>query len=186
MSTFLIKHADNRLEYPLAAINLRRRYPNTSFPRAIPEEGYPEMGIYRLVRTEPPQSRYTHDPVEAEPLLQDGKYVQQWADGTPKPQEEIDSTWSRVLDRVKQYASQLILAKYPDWKQRNMTMRVVTLNATSPLTDDEQAELAAISVAWDEIDAIRAASDAIEAEMQAMDIESAMAFDIVSSSHWPA
>ena len=186
MSTFLIKHGDNRLEYPLAAINLRKRYPNTSFPKIMSEYSNPEMGIYRFVRTEPPQSRYTHDPVEVEPLLQDGQYVQQWADGTPKPQEEIDKTWSMVLGSVKQHASQLILAKYPEWKQRNMTMRVVTLNATSPLTDDEQAELAAISVAWDEIDAIRAASDTIEAEMKAMDIEAAMAFDIASSPHWPA
>lgn len=184
MSTFLIKHADNRLEYPLAAINLRKRYPNTSFPKIMSEYSNPEMGIYRFVRTEPPQSRYTHDPVEAEPLLQDGKYVQQWADGTLKPQEEIDKAWSMVLGSVKQRASELILAKYPEWKQRNMTMRVLALQNADTLTDDEQAELVAISAAWDEIDAIRAASDAVEADMQAMDIEAAMAYDIRSSDHW--
>lgn len=184
MSTFLLKNDDGTLEYPLAAISLRKRFPNTSFPKIMSDYSNPEMGIYRFERTEPSESRYTHDPVQAEPVLQDGKYVQQWAAGTPKPQEEIDSTWSMVLGNVKSHASRLILAKYPEWKQRNMTMRVLTLQNADTLTADEQAELVAISASWDEIDAIRAASDAVEADMQAMDIEAAMAYDIASSDHW--
>jgi len=184
MSTFLVKYSDDTMEYPLAAINIRKRYPNTSFPKVMSDYSNPDMGIYQFVRTDPPESRLTHDPVEDLPRLEDGKYIQQWKAGKPKPQEEIEKQFEMTLVRVKQHASDLILAKYPDWKQRNMTMRVVTLNATSPLTDEEQAELVEISVAWDWIDAIRAASDTLEQEMKAMGLADAVVFNVREWSGW--
>ena len=186
MSIYLIKRDDGSLEYPVASIVVRKAFPNVSFPKVMSGYSNPELGVYEFVKTEPPESRFTHDPVEAEPVLENGKYVQKWAAGTPKPQAEIDEAFARIFTRVKSYAGKLIVDKYPDWKQRNMTMRVVTLNGTSPLTDEEQAELVAISASWDEIDAIRAASDLVEQDMVAMGIEAAMAYDFRSSDRWPA
>lgn len=184
MSTFLIKNEDGSLEFPLASVVVRKKFPNTSFPKDMSSFSAPDMGIYQFQRNNPPQSRSTHTPVELEPVFDGEKYVQQWADGTLRPQEELDAQLEMVVGNVKRIANRKISEKYPDWKQRNMTMRAVTLNATSPLTDEEQAELVAISAAWDEIDAIRAASDTLEQELAAMPLEEAILFDVGSWAGW--
>ena len=67
---------------------------------------------------------------------------------------------------VKAEARARILARLPDWKQRNMTARgveLINLRASRPLTADEQAEAVALQAAWDWVRAVRTASDAIEA-----------------------
>jgi len=185
MSTFVVEKEDGKIEYPLAAISVRRMFSNVSFPKVMTGYVNSEMGIYPLVKTDPPESQYSHVNAQVDPVKQGDHYVQQWGAAVPRPQEEIDAYYNRKISRVKAYAGELILARYPDWKQRNMTMRVLTLQNISPLTDDEQAELASISVAWDWIEAVRTASDQVEADLLAMGIAAAMEFDISTSAHWP-
>ena len=89
----------------------------------------------------------------------------------------------RVVE-VKAAAGRTILARFPDWKQRNLTARQAELQAivagtalqadgtfASPrdLTTDEMAELAEIRAAWEWIEAVRTESDAIETEIAVED-----------------
>lgn len=184
MSTFVIENQDGTLSHPVARISILRRFPHVSFPKVMTGYVNPEMGIYPLVQTEPPESQYSHVNVQVDPVRQGDHYVQQWGAAVPRPQEEINAYYNRKISMVKNYAGELILARYPDWKQRNMTMRVLTLQNTSPLTDDEQAELASISVAWDWIEAVRAESDALEQQLHDMGVAAALAYDIRSHA-WP-
>lgn len=185
MSVFVVEKQDGTIEYPLAAINIRRMFPNVSFPKAMGSYTNPDLGIYLFVRTDPPESEYSHVNQMVDPIKNGGEYIQQWGPSTPRPQSEIDIFYDNVVDMVKRYAERLIVERYPDWKQRNMITRSITLQNISPRTDDEQAELASISVAWDWIDAIRMASDSLEQDLLQMGIAAAMEYDISSYPNWP-
>ena len=186
MSTFVIENQDGTLSHPVARINVLRRFPHVSFPKVMTGYVNSEMGIYPLVQTEPPESQYSHVNVQVDPVKQGDHYVQQWGVAVPRPQDEIDAYYDKKIGMVKSYAGELILARYTDWKQRNMLMRVATLQNISPLTEDEQAELASISVAWDWIDAVRTASDTLEQDLLQMGIAAAMEYDVSSYPNWPA
>lgn len=70
------------------------------------------------------------------------------------------------LAAVKLEARNRILARYPEWKQANMTARgveLVNLRAGRAWTVEEQAEADALQAAWDWVKAVRSASDVIEA-----------------------
>ncbi len=74
---------------------------------------------------------------------------------------------SRVYE-IKRRAGAAILAIAPEWKQRNMTARMVELNDKRdrqliPLSSEEQAELDGYRAVWDRIHAIRARSNQAEA-----------------------
>lgn len=85
---------------------------------------------------------------------------------------------------VKAEARRRILARYADWKQDNMTARGVELLklriANGAWTAAEQAEADALKAAWDWIKAVRAASDAIEADLGTMTVEAMRA-----DARWP-
>lgn len=84
---------------------------------------------------------------------------------------------------VKAEARRRILARFPDWKQANMTARGVDLQdlwrRNAKWAETEQAEADALSAAWVWIRAVRAASDAIEA----LD---AVPADFDDDKRWPA
>lgn len=65
---------------------------------------------------------------------------------------------------VKAEAMRRILAIAPEWRQRNMIARSVELLHVGQenWTSEEQAEVTAMQAIWDQISAIRAASDTIE------------------------
>jgi len=112
-------------------------------------------------------------PVEGEPPLHDP--FRQYVTG---PVETIDEirvlrAWT-VQDRplaelqalVKLEARRRILARYPDWKQVNMTARGVELQdawrQNGAWSAAEAAEASALQSAWAWIKAVRTASDVIE------------------------
>ncbi|WP_413207689.1 hypothetical protein [Rhodospirillum sp. A1_3_36] len=66
---------------------------------------------------------------------------------------------------VKAEARNRILARYPEWKQRNMALLAATLTAKGEMnwSSDEQTQWESIAVAWDAINAIRSRSNEIEA-----------------------
>ena len=87
-----------------------------------------------------------------------------------------------TAEDVKAEAGRRIVARYPEWKQRNMTARAVELlhiQASQPWTPEEQAEADALQAAWAWIASVRAASDVLEA-MQPIPA------DWQSDQHWPA
>jgi hypothetical protein len=67
---------------------------------------------------------------------------------------------------VKDEARRRILARFPDWKQANMTARGVELTLIKigrEWTQKEQAEAERLQTDWGWIKSVRSASDAIEA-----------------------
>lgn len=80
----------------------------------------------------------------------------------PPTQEEIDGQ----LQQIKVQCRADILAKFPEWKQANMTARALELlemqTAGSKWSPAEQAEADAIRAAWQWIKERRAQSDADE------------------------
>lgn len=91
-------------------------------------------------------------------------------------------TKAPTAEMVKDEAYRRIVSVFPEWKQRNMTMRAVELvdkkARGETLTADEQAEEALLNAAKDGIKAVRAASDAIEAMDPIPD-------DYNSDERWP-
>jgi len=88
-----------------------------------------------------------------------GKYLFDGTDFTFRP--ELNPT----ANSVKAEAQRRIYAILPDWKQRNLTARAAELaiKGQANWTTQEQAEYTAGQAVWDQIKAIRAASDALEA-----------------------
>ena len=104
---------------------------------------------------------------------------QVWLDdpaNTPDPADPVVIT----AEMIKGEAGRRILAKYPEWKQANMTARMVELNKiraeAGSWTTAEQTEVDAIQAAWDWVKSARAASDALELTLPA---------DYNDNSHWP-
>jgi hypothetical protein len=79
---------------------------------------------------------------------------------------EIQSAPPITIGTIKAEARRRILAKYPQWKQANMTARMVELNkiraSAGSWTAGEQIEVDAIQSAWDWVKSVRSASDALE------------------------
>lgn len=93
-----------------------------------------------------------------------------------------------LIAAVKQEARNRILAVYPDWKQANMTARGVelvrTLIVNGQWTAAEATEAAALDAAWARVKTIRAQSDALEAEIAAMNDAERSAFSVTNETHW--
>jgi hypothetical protein len=94
-----------------------------------------------------------------------------WVDaiGAAPTLEEVETCLGLrpTVSRVKAEARRRILARFPEWKQANMTARGVELVnirlAVGSWTENQAQEAAALSAAWDWIKGVRAASDALEA-----------------------
>lgn len=102
-------------------------------------------------------------------------------DGTGKELDRVD-TWAGNLDPIKAaavaevraIAEQKILAILPEYMQRNLTARAVELavknagKGSDQFSADERAEWTAGQAKWNAIKAVRAASNAIEAQIAAI------------------
>ena len=88
----------------------------------------------------------------------------------------------RYVAAVKVEAQKRIYARFPQWKQANMTARGVelaTVRAERMWTPEEQAEAAALTAAWAWVRAVRDASGAIEAADPPLR-------NYTADEHWPA
>lgn len=89
----------------------------------------------------------------------------------PPPLSPADLELKRVAE-IKNAAHVVILTRHPQWKQANMTARVVELidkKISGPLTPEESAEFSAIQGAWKWVKSVRQTSDAAEASGQSAD-----------------
>ena len=107
------------------------------------------------------------------------------AEETKKTEDEAMSASKEELGRpvrVKQEARIRILAKYPEWKQQNLTARAVELielkHDNTTWTGPEQTEANAIHKVWDWVKSVRTASDDLEAQ-------NPVPADFVTDTHWP-
>jgi hypothetical protein len=95
----------------------------------------------------------------------DWKKYQEWLTdpaNIPDPADPVVVTEGMI----KAEARRRILEKYPEWKQLNMTARMVELNkiraSVGSWTAGEQIEVDVIQSAWDWVKSVRSASDALE------------------------
>lgn len=81
------------------------------------------------------------------------------------------ATAAPIIAEIKMHAREIILTRYPEWKQANMTARSVELTeklaSGTALTVDEQGEIAAMKNVWAWIKTIRVASNEREAAINA-------------------
>jgi hypothetical protein len=84
---------------------------------------------------------------------------------------------------IKAECQRRIYARFPQWKQANLTARGVELQdvwrTVGAWSVEEQAEADALKAAWSWIKSTRAASDALE-------VQSPIPLDFGDDRHWPA
>jgi hypothetical protein len=116
---------DGNIVYPYQPDQLRKDYPNTSFPERLTDSILLEYSIY-VVNLVNIQSDYTKNYSEGTPVLIEDQYYQNWI-VTDATQEEIDqrlqTQWIQVRYDRNQYLQEC------DWTQLS----------DSPLTVEEKA-----------------------------------------------
>lgn len=79
------------VESKIYEADFRRRFQDVSFPAVIDEQTELPEGYFLITSSAVPEYDWLRSNlVEAEPVFQNGKYVQQWV-VTPKSQEELDT-----------------------------------------------------------------------------------------------
>lgn len=117
------------------------------------------------------------------PTLEDVEGAPVW---TWSPQGLANFRALRVA-QIKAEAGRRILAAYPLWKQANLTKRAAELNDLRfdrELTEGEGVERLALKAAGAWVDAVRAASNALEAALPT-DAGGLAAFDPAAAEGWP-
>lgn len=102
-------------------------------------------------------------------IMRNGEAVPLDADDPALAAAGVDPGWRTA--RIKAEAARRIAARYPLWRQQNMTARGVELQDVwrrdGQWTVEEAAEAAALQAAWTWIKAVRAHSGALEADPDA-------------------
>ncbi len=94
-----------------------------------------------------------------------GPYIAEWRKSEPQPtNDEIAHHYAlyakaQKLANVKTFARNLILSKFPEWKQANMTARAVEILSASGTNTTEWEEL---QNAWAWIKQVRTYSNELE------------------------
>ena len=95
------------------------------------------------------------------------KYKVQFADGTTRfatDAEVLAATQAAKRAAIKAAARQTILARYPEWRQANLTARAVELVSLGETSGPEWQQMQSI---WAWIKDVRARSDLLEADVAA-------------------
>ncbi len=135
---------------------LRRDNPQTSFPKKIPDALLAEYNVYPVSTEVPPDYDPRYQRLVQGPMTKaNGVVTRGWV------VEDIPAT----AERVKAEAYRRIIAICPEWKQRNLTAQAAQLakKGEANWTPEEAAAWAAGEAIWNQIAAIRAASDVLEA-----------------------
>ena len=118
-------------------------------------------------------------------VASDDKAVQAIIDGfDPLADQQV-----KKAAEAKEEASRRIVAIVPEWKQVNLAARAAELSklrAERAWTAEEAAEWDAGQAIWDQVKALRRASDRIEADIAAaMDWQALARTKVANSPRWP-
>lgn len=101
---------DSSVVYPLSIVNLRSEFPNTSFPKKMPEAGLPDFGVYPVTEEAAPKFDIRTQKIERQqPVLENGAWVSKCA-AVDKSQEEIDKYDQRMADKNRFKRNELLSA----------------------------------------------------------------------------
>lgn len=158
-------------------------FPNTSFPsRDLTTGELTSLGVIRVASKPKDTISNTH---RLDVVVSDSGVVATWVqEDLPSDQVAVNRAAKNkfLIETTKSEAERRILAILPEWKQRNYTARAVEKVAAGEVGDDEWNMMQA---SWDQIKAVRVASDAIEAEIAALTHEQAEQYDVAASPFWP-
>ena len=125
----------------------------------------------------------------SEVLLQDngaGPYIAVWNRPEPQPTDAeiaaaaLPAAQAVTRTAIKAAARQVILARYPEWMQANLTARAVELVSLGEITSPEWQQLQSI---WSWIKAVRAHSNLLEADVA--NCTTVEAVEALLISDWP-
>lgn len=136
--------------------DIKASMPNTSFPKTPTEELIRSLGYHvPVISDRPPDQLGKRVVKETSATLVDGVWVIGWI------VEDVPVT----VRQVKAEAYRRIVAIVPEWKQRNLTAQAAQLaeKGRTNWTAEELAAWDAGQAIWDQVAAIRAKSDALEA-----------------------
>jgi hypothetical protein len=105
-------------------------------------------------------------------VIQDehGVRLSRWFSTKPRPTDAeiaaaaLPAAQAAKRTAIKAAARQVILGRYPEWMQANLTARAVELVSLNELSGPEWQRMQSI---WDWIKAVRAHSDLLEADVAA-------------------
>lgn len=159
--------------------NLRRDNPNVSFPKSPSDSLLADWDVYPYtVETKPTFDNRTQRIELGDFVNTNGSWVQTW-NVINKTTEEISQYDAEMVVAVKAEAQRRIISIIPEWKQRNLTARAAELaiKGVSSWTAEETSEYQSGQAIWNQIKAVRAASDALEAQ-------SPIPSDFYDDSYW--
>ena len=100
--------------WPLYANGVKSLHPNTSFPQSLPDNGYPELGIYSLSDGDVPLVDRHQKLEEAEPTLEEGQWTRQWR-LVEMSAEEQSATDEEEARKIREERNRRL--GYCDWTQ---------------------------------------------------------------------
>lgn len=157
-------------------------FPNTSFPsRDLTPDELASLGVIHVASKPKDTISKTH---RLDVVVGDSGVVATWVE-EDLPSDQVTANRAAknqaLIESTKSEAERRIIAILPEWKQRNYTARAVEKVAAGEVGDDEWNVM---QTAWDQIKAVRVASDAIEAEIITISHEQAENFDVVGNPLW--
>lgn len=114
-----------------------------------------------------------------------GAYVDVSAEEAAALVGDISELRERAVAKVKKLAQAKIYEIVPLWKQNNLTARGLELSLVQNLTTEQQAEQAAITNVWDQVKAVRNASNQIEAKIAGLSAAELETYNPITESLWP-
>lgn len=105
---------DGTIVYPYNPNELRRDYPDTSFPQVIPDELAQEYDVFKVEPSERPQVDRTKHVVEVDPILVEGKWTQQF-EVVDKSEQELEQEDEQQAQAVRSQRNSLLTEC--DWTQ---------------------------------------------------------------------
>jgi len=135
--------------------------------------------------------------VPKNPTNRDYRKVQEWLSiegNSVLPEYTLSELKDIKIAEIKAEAGNRIIEIYPEWRQRNHMAEVIDIqnkelvalkaNTTYTPSADEVATITAAQTAKNEVFAIRAKSDQLEASLDSMTLEELEAFDPTNDSNW--
>jgi|TARA_Y100000015_G_scaffold29362_1_gene28702 hypothetical protein len=127
-------------QYPIGLIELRRRFPNTSFPRQLETADLTSFGVVSIADTEQPSINFqTQRLEEGTPAVVDGTWQQVWnvieltadelqaiADGNAASVRAVRNQKLAACDWTVLTDSPLTTAKKTQWKAYRTELRDIT------------------------------------------------------------
>lgn len=163
----LNKTMDMIEKYPYTISDLKKDHPNVSFPEPLTADVLAKFNVVEVLPTDQPLKSWSEiikEGVPAYDALTDA-WKQTWIINSAP---DLDTARQQEVARIKESAFKDIVARWPEWKQRNMIADaleklVAQLQALNVNIDTSVAQEAID--AWDWIKQRRAQSDAEEAAL---------------------